>query len=580
MAQPTLDFEPGKLDSEPAMLSSRSPPSDPESAVLSSTSPPLDSEPAMLSSTSPPLDSEPLVLSSTSPPLDSEPAVVDPKAALESAFSRETNKSLFPPAVENPFVQHTHISAWRWAYIVLMGTVLVPVRVSCIAFLFIFLWPVAALSTIGRRAQPTKPAKNWRRLAQPTLKFLFQVTFFLAGFLVKVKGKKATRDEARIFVAAPHSSFFDAIACVVAGLPSVVSASQNVNIPVAGKFLLSTQPVLVTRDDPNSRKTTREEILKRVTSNRQWPQILIFPEGVCTNRSCLVTFKLGAFSPGVPVQPVLLRYPNPLDTVTWTWQGFTGFQACMLTLSQPFTRVEVEFMPVYIPNVQEKKDPVLFANTVRIIMANALGVPVTDHTYEDCRLMISAGNLQLPMEAGLVEFTKISQNLKLDWDNIHQCLDKYAEIAVASKGGKIGIEEFANYLKLPISKPLQQLFALFDRNNDGTIDFREYVIGLTVLCNPVNTEKILQMSFKLFDLDKDGFITEQELAAILRAAFGVPDLDVSTLFREIAGPNSDRISYRTFKKFALKHPAYAKLFSSYLDLQAAYVYSLPQPVQA
>lgn len=81
---------------------------------------------------------------------------------------------------------------------------------------------------------------------QPTLKFLFQVTFFPAGFLVKVKGIKATRDEARIFVAAPHSSFFDAVACVLAGFPSVVSASQNVRIPEAEKFLLSTQPVPVT----------------------------------------------------------------------------------------------------------------------------------------------------------------------------------------------------------------------------------------------------------------------------------------------------------------------------------------------
>lgn len=42
----------------------------------------------------------------------------------------------------------------------------------------------------------------------------------------------------------------------------------------------------------------------------------------------------------------------------------------------------------------------------------ALGIPVTDHTYEDCRLMISAGQLTLPMEAGLVEFTKISRKLK------------------------------------------------------------------------------------------------------------------------------------------------------------------------
>ncbi|XP_015989652.2 lysophosphatidylcholine acyltransferase 2B-like [Rousettus aegyptiacus] len=495
----------------------------------------------------------------------------------ESALSLGRKKSLYPPAVANPFVQQTHISAWRWAYIILTGSVLVPVRVTCIVFLLIVLWPMATLSTIGGSAHPAKPASSWRRkLANPALKFLYQAMFFLAGFLVKVKGKKATREEAPIFVTAPHSTFFDAIACVVAGLPSVVSASKNARIPVAGKFLLSTQPVLVTREDPNSRKTTRDEILKRVTSKSKWPQILIFPEGVCTNRTCLVTFKLGAFSPGVPVQPVLLRYPNTLDTVTWTWQGFTGFQACMLTLSQLFTRVEVEFMPVYIPNDEEKKNPILFANAVRINMANALGLPVTDHTYEDCRLMITAGNLQLPMETGLVEFTKISKKLKLDWDSIHQHLDEYAAIAVASKGGKIGIEEFANYLKLPISEPLRQIFALFDRNNDGNIDFREYVIGLTVLCNPANTKKILQTSFKLFDLDKDGFITKQELATVLQAAFGVPDLDVSRLFREIAGKKSEYISYKKFKKFALKHPEYAKLFHSFLDLQAAYIYALPK----
>ncbi|KAL6055276.1 hypothetical protein STEG23_002456 [Scotinomys teguina] len=148
-------------------------------------------------------------------------------------------------------------------------------------------------------------------------------------------------------------------------------------------------------------------------------------------------------------------------------------------------------MPVYIPSEEEKKDPVLFANTVRVNMANAFKLPVTEHTFEDGRLMISTGALQLRMEAGLVEFTKISQKLKLDWDNIHKHLDKYAAIAVSSKGGKIGIEEFSSHLKLPTSEPLRQLSSLFDRNHNGTIDFREYVIGLTVLCNPSNTEKIL-----------------------------------------------------------------------------------------
>lgn len=42
-------------------------------------------------------------------------------------------------------------------------------------------------------------------------------------------------------------------------------------------------------------------------------------------------------------------------------------------------------------------------------------------------------------------------------------LDTFAAIASASKGGQIGIEEFAEYLKLPISDVLRELFLLFDR---------------------------------------------------------------------------------------------------------------------
>ncbi|XP_063103156.1 lysophosphatidylcholine acyltransferase 2 isoform X2 [Cavia porcellus] len=286
----------------------------------------------------------------------------------------------------------------------------------------------------------------------------------------------------------------------------------------------------------------------------------------------------GAFIPGVPVQPILLRYPNKLDTVTWTWQGYTFIQLCVLTFCQPFTKVEVEFMPVQVPSDEEIKNPILFASRVRNLMAEALGIPVTDHTYEDCRLMISAGQLTLPMEAGLVEFTKISRKLKLDWDGIRKHLDEYASIASASKGGRIGIEEFAEYLKLPVSDVLRQLFALFDRNNDGSIDFREYVIGLAVLCNPANTEEIIQVAFKLFDVDEDGCITEKEFSTILQASLGVPDLNVSGLFKEIA--QGDSISYEEFKSFALRHPEYAKIFTTYLDLQTSHVFSMPNEVQA
>lgn len=58
--------------------------------------------------------------------------------------------------------------------------------------------------------------------------------FFSMGFVVTVKGKIATPLEAPIFVVAPHSTFFDGIACVAAGLPSIVSRNENVQVPLIG----------------------------------------------------------------------------------------------------------------------------------------------------------------------------------------------------------------------------------------------------------------------------------------------------------------------------------------------------------
>merc|ERR1712013_613735 len=73
---------------------------------------------------------------------------------------------------------------------------------------------------------------------------------------------------------------------------------------------------------------------ERSTDGKGWQQVLIFPEGTCTNRTALITFRLGAFIPGVPVQPVILRYDNCYDTVTWTWEGIPAWKAIVYSLSQ------------------------------------------------------------------------------------------------------------------------------------------------------------------------------------------------------------------------------------------------------
>ncbi|KAJ8372200.1 hypothetical protein AAFF_G00293750 [Aldrovandia affinis] len=485
------------------------------------------------------------------------------------AFALPRQQSLFLPAVLNPFVHDAKLTKADKIKSVLLGLILVPVRLLCLLVVVVVMWALAAVVTFPRSGKgPVEPMSGWRRfVCQAVLARLGLLLFFFMGFRVSVRGRRVSGDVAPILAVAPHSGFFDGIVCLVAGLPSTVSRTENLATPVFGMLLRCLQPVLVSRLDPDSRKNTILEIERRATSGGHWPQVLLFPEGTCTNRSCLITFKQGAFIPGVPVQPVLLQFPNKLDTVTWTWQGPRGKTLFLQTLSQLYTNVEIEFLPPYFPSEEEKANPALFANGVRDVMAKALSVPVTDHTYEDCRLMICAGQLTLPMEAGLVEFTKLSRKLNLKWDNVQKELQSFAAMATSGKGGRIGIEEFSRNLKIPISPPLEALFSLFDRDGDGTIDFREYVIGVTVLCQPANTEETIQMAFQLFDADDDQKITQEEFSSVLRSSLGVADLDTSQLFSEINTNCSGCISYAEFQAFALANPEYGKLFTTYLELQ-------------
>ncbi|XP_018115905.1 lysophosphatidylcholine acyltransferase 2 isoform X2 [Xenopus laevis] len=483
-------------------------------------------------------------------------------------------KSFIPPQIPNPFVHEINLSPLTKLKMLLCGLFILPLRIILFMIVLLVSWLVAAIATCCCPERNEKPFNGWRRkVTQSLISTLGRLLFFSMGFHVRVEGKPASPADAPILLVAPHSSFFDAIAVIVSGMPSSVSREENISVPLFGRILRALQPVLVSRADPDSRKNTIDEIKKRATSG-DWPQVLIFPEGTCTNHTCLISFKPGAFHPGVAVQPILLKYPNTLDTVTWTWQGYTVEKLLLLTLCQIWTNVTVEFLPVYVPSEDEKKDPFLYAHNVRHTMAQALGLPVTDHTYEDCRLMMTAGELTLPMETGLVEFTKISKKLNLKWDNIRKQLEIFASIAGSCKGGRIGIEEFARHLKLPVSDVLQELFSLFDRNKDGTIDFREYVIGMAILCNPANTEETIKMAFKLFDVDEDESITEVEFSSLLQSSLGVPDLDVSKLFRDMDADNSGKISYEEFRNFSLNHPEYAKLFTTYLEHQRYYVYML------
>lgn len=89
--------------------------------------------------------------------------------------------------------------------------------------------------------------------------------------------------------------------------------------------------------------------------------------------------------------------------------------------------------------------------------------------------------------------------------------------------GRITPEEFEQiYIRFfPASEAkcyAQHVFRSFDTNDDGTLDFKEYIIALHMTSTGKTTRK-LEWAFSLFDVDKNGYITKSEVTEICQVSW-------------------------------------------------------------
>lgn len=477
-----------------------------------------------------------------------------------SKLPGDVHGSELDPPLRNPFVHEVRFTLTDKIKVAVMSVTVFPVRLLLTAFFMLLAWPFAFVANVGRSPLAVETQSWWRKLVDVALRSLMRAMWFCVGFhWVTVKGERAAPTEAPVLTLAPHSTYFDAIP-VTMTMCSIVSKLESQSIPVWGTLISYIRPVCVFRTDQESRRRTVEEIRRRAHSGGDWPQIMIFPEGTCTNRSAVIQYKPGAFIPGVPVQPVVLRYPNKMDTVTWTWQGPGAFKILWLTMCQFHNPMEIEYLPVYTPSEQEKKDPALFANNVRLLMAKALRLPLTDLSFDDCQLSLSKGLLRVPSGSSLLELNRLVRRLGLRAETTDVALQRLAARASNLRGERLSLEDFAQHLNLPVTDTLTHIHSLFHESGDGQIDLRLYVIALSVVCRPCKSMDTLKLAFQMFEAEENGAVVEEELSTILRAALGVTEVDVCQLFSAIDPRDTGKITFDEFHRFVDQQPDFAQRY--------------------
>ncbi|XP_017474168.1 PREDICTED: lysophosphatidylcholine acyltransferase [Rhagoletis zephyria] len=464
----------------------------------------------------------------------------------------------------NPFVHRLQIdNRIDLAKVYVLTVLLLPIRVVGCVLSLLSAWMFACIGLYGLTLDElmSKPITGWRKQCQRVTSGAMRTLFAAGTFMhIKLTGERASPKQAPIMVVAPHSSYVDSIIVVATGPPSIVAKRETADIPLLGKIINFAQPIYVQREDPNSRQNTIRQIVQRARSEDEWPQVVIFSEGTCTNRKALIKFKPGAFYPGVPVQPVLLKYPNKYDSFTWTWDGPGVLKLLWLTMAQFYSRCEIEFLPVYTPSEEEKADANLYAQNVRDVMAKALGVPTSEYSFEDVITMSRAKDMRVPYPGDIIEIERVLYSLGFLPDS-ERDQELVADFLSLHNTDRLDIFTFAELLQLDAkSTHLHQLFALLDHHHNYTVSLKSFLL-CSQFCKLKNEEIIvfLRAITNLY-AESSQSITRQSFARILRHTGKMTPEKCDALFFAIDHTNKGCIAFEDFERYTKDHPQYKFLY--------------------
>lgn len=224
--------------------------------------------------------------------------------------------------------------------------------------------------------------------------------------------------------------------------------------------------------------------------------------------------------------------------------------------------MEVEYLPVVTPLDHEKESAARFAERTSHILATALNVVQTSHSYGDVMLLMKAAESnQAEPSAYMVEMARTELLHHVNSLEAVDFLDKFLSMN-PNRSGRVKYDDFVKVLRLKTCPLSEEIFSFIDVEKSGSITFKQFLFGSTNVMSQPLFRQACELAFAKCATGGNDCISEQELGESIRLA--IPDLDQDEgheLFVLFDVNGDGKISKNEFLSFLRKNPLLIALFS-------------------